>query len=140
MNEQRALDESSDQSAAPGAFPVSGVRSASEAAAELGINERTIRRAIARGALPAAKRAGSWQIDASDLARFQAANLNANRSPARRAMARGEARRSGPKVVALPLPPPLPVLPVPLTPLIGREREVAEVHALARDSGVRLLT
>ena len=36
--------------------------SAREAAAVLGVNERTVRRAIARGALPAAKRAGVYRI------------------------------------------------------------------------------
>jgi predicted ATPase/DNA-binding CsgD family transcriptional regulator len=36
--------------------------------------------------------------------------------------------------------PPLPPLPVPLTPLIGREREVAQVCALLRRPDVRLLT
>jgi len=40
-------------------------------------------------------------------------------------------------------PPPAdrtPSLPVPLTPLVGREREVAAVVALLREGGVRLLT
>ena len=31
-------------------------------------------------------------------------------------------------------------LPVPLAPLVGREREVGEVAALLRDEGARLLT
>jgi hypothetical protein len=43
-----------------------------------------------------------------------------------------------------PLPGPLlprdASLPVPLTALIGRERETAEVRALLRRDGVRLLT
>jgi predicted ATPase/DNA-binding CsgD family transcriptional regulator len=42
--------------------------------------------------------------------------------------------------MATPPPTPAPNLPVPLTPLIGREREAAAVCALLGDDGVRLLT
>ena len=43
---------------------------AREAAARLGVAERTVRRAIARGELPAAKRAGAFAIAPADLERF----------------------------------------------------------------------
>jgi non-specific serine/threonine protein kinase len=112
-----------------------GQLSASAAAAVLGVSQRTIRRAIARGDLPAAKHAGVYRIAPADLARYRA-------------------RRSGD--AALPTPtgsdPPRPIpfprradetapaLPRPLTPLIGREREVAAVRDLLGDDGLRLLT
>ena len=46
--------------------------SAREAAQSLGVSERTVRRAIARGELPAAKRAGVYRIAPDDLARYRA--------------------------------------------------------------------
>jgi len=45
--------------------------SAREAAAALGVSERTVRRAIARGELPAALRAGVYRIAPADLARYR---------------------------------------------------------------------
>jgi excisionase family DNA binding protein len=45
--------------------------SASAAAALLGVNDRTIRRAIARGELPAVRHAGVYRIAPADLARYQ---------------------------------------------------------------------
>src|SRR5688572_27576540 len=44
--------------------------SALQAATALGVSERTIRRAIARGQLHAVKRAGVYQIAPDDLARY----------------------------------------------------------------------
>src|SRR3982074_293968 len=44
------------------------------------------------------------------------------------------------KAVPFPKQTPPSLLPVPLTPLIGREREVAEICALLHDPHVRLLT
>lgn len=115
-------------------LPDSEPLTAREAAVLLGINERTIRRAIARGDLPATKRAGAFRIAPSDLARYR------ERGPV--------PIRSAP--VPRPrlrlLPPPAPdhgaawSLPRPLTPLIGREREVAATVALLRRDEVRLLT
>lgn len=47
------------------------ILTAVEAAALLGVHERTIRRAISRGDLPAVKRSGVFWIDLSDLDRYQ---------------------------------------------------------------------
>jgi excisionase family DNA binding protein len=92
--------------------------SASAATDLLGVSQRTVRRAIARGELPAAKRAGVFQIAPADLARY-----------------RTRSRRTGsvPPTV-LPVPPLLLSLPSPdaavsdptslprhRSPLIGRE-------------------
>src|SRR5438093_6769910 len=52
-------------------LPDSGPLTAREAAAVLGLNERTVRRAIDRGELPATKRAGSFHIAPEDLARYR---------------------------------------------------------------------
>ncbi len=110
--------------------------SATAAAALLGVSQRTIRRAIARGVLPAIKRAGIYRIAPDDLTRF-----------------RGR-RGGGDEIRHLPVPPRLVPLPDPvpapgippsfdlprqLTPLIGRARELAMATAALRD-GVRLLT
>src|SRR5438093_1405154 len=46
--------------------------SAHAAAELLGVHERTIRRAIARGELPAVKRGGVYQIASEDLRRYEA--------------------------------------------------------------------
>ena len=48
-------------------------------------------------------------------------------------------RRHGPPV-APPVAPPMTALPIPLTPLLGRERDLAAVLALLRQDDVRLLT
>ncbi len=94
---------------------------ARELAIALGVNERTVRRAIARGDLPATKFAGTFRIAADDAARY-AARLT------------GMAVRAASPV--LPVAP----LPAPQTPLIGRGAETAAVAALLREVGVRLVT
>ena len=68
--------------------------SASAAAAALGVSERTIRRAIARGDLPAAKRAGVYRIAPADLARYRrgAGLADAARGAGRAATRRGCSR------------------------------------------------
>lgn len=118
---------------------------ARSAAARLGVDERTIRRAIARGDLHAVKRAGAFQISPADLDRFRrrrspphGANVDdpvlglgatapgegesslVGQLPGRRRSVRGS-------------------LPTPLTPLIGREREIAALAAALRGPD-RLLT
>ena len=47
--------------------------SAREAATVLGVHERTIRRAVARGDLPATKHAGQYRIAPADLERYRTA-------------------------------------------------------------------
>ena len=109
--------------------------SASAAASVLGVSQRTIRRAIARGDLPAAKRSGVYRIAPADLARYRMRSWVSD-------------------LLAAPMHPDLPWLvpfsdqkapiapdlPRPLTPLIGRERELAAVGELVRRGGVRLVT
>ena len=110
-----------------------GALTARAAAESLGVHERTIRRAIARGELPASKQAGSYQIAPDDLARYRSRVPN---SSAR------EFFREPPRLMPSPgrTVEPSARLSRPLTPLIGREREVATVIDLLRRDEVRLLT
>src|SRR5215217_4640980 len=62
MNEWTPDGADGNAAAAPDIGGVTGVLSAREAAAALGISERTVRRAILRGDLIATKHAGSYQI------------------------------------------------------------------------------
>jgi non-specific serine/threonine protein kinase len=112
-----------------------GWLSATAAAAALGVSQRTIRRAIARGELPAAKRAGVYRIAPADLARYRA-----GQGPGLALGARDD--RAQPRLIPLPEPVPeaAPALPRPLTPLIGREREAAAVRALLLREDVPLVT
>jgi excisionase family DNA binding protein len=118
----------------PEADKVSGV-SASEAAALLGVSQRTIRRAIARGDLPATKQRGVYHIAPDDLTRYQASHGLSPRSP-----------QETPRLIPFPRrePDPTPNLPRPLTSLIGRERDLAAIRDLIlhdrESSGRRLVT
>src|SRR4051812_647471 len=92
--------------------------SAREAAAAIGVSERTIRRAIDRGELTASKRGGALQVASTDLVRY-------------RDLYFGQAHQ--PSHVLRLVPPLRPVaaavgrVPAPLTTFIGREREVASL-------------
>ena len=109
-----------------------GALTATAAAATLSVNERTIRRAIARGELPAMKQGGVYQIAPEDLDRF------------------GARRRfsSAPASPVLRLPPRLlpfperaaPALPRPRTELIGRVHETSVVGELLGTDDVQLVT
>jgi non-specific serine/threonine protein kinase len=117
----REREEHDAVSGAPDSWPLS----AREAALELGISERTVRRAIARGALPADKRAGVYRIAPDDLARYRVGRPTGF-AP------RTENHRTPPRLISLPRPKhaSAPALPRPLTSLIDREREIAAVRAL----------
>jgi len=122
--DERAEDRTPDSGQAAGAGESLSAR---EAAVVLGVNERTIRRAIARGVLPAAKRSGVYRIAPADLARYRTRRRPLGELP----RVIPFAGRKDHLVPALPRPP---------TPLIGRERELAAVCALLRRDDVPLVT
>ncbi|MEZ4562251.1 MAG: helix-turn-helix domain-containing protein [Thermomicrobiales bacterium] len=92
---------------------------ARDAAAHLGVSERTIRRAIARGDLPAAKHGGTFRISLVDLERLR----------------RLRGRAPDPAVEqsrAAPLAAGRAMLPAVLTSLVGRDHDVATLGAALR--------
>jgi hypothetical protein len=91
------------------------------------VNERTIRRAIANGDLPAIKRHGLFRIERSSLDSWR----DRRSSIALRAASAGLLNHE---------PRPAPELPHPITPLIGREREAAVARDLLCRPDLRLLT
>ena len=133
---------------------------AREAAAALGVSERAIRRAIARGELRATKQAGVFHIASADLAAYQRSQAQPAASPTRgpqpnkavaprrgreRASARGDDRRAPPrhlKLVSFEEDATCPAtdLPHPLTSLIGRGRGAAAIAGMLRRPETRLLT
>src|SRR5215211_5895592 len=87
--------------------------SAREAAAVIGVSERTVRRAIARGELPATMYAGTYRIAPDALAFFRRRLTTPTRL-------RQPSQRSTDAGLPHVLPPgriPVPSLPLPLTPL-----------------------
>ncbi|MGD9712663.1 MAG: LuxR C-terminal-related transcriptional regulator [Thermomicrobiales bacterium] len=110
-----------------------GWLSATEAAELLGVSQRTVRRAIERGALRATKHSGVYHIAPTELERFRelrSSNIS-HEFQARRARLT-KLREWHPDVFS--------TLPRTLTPLIGRELELAAVQDLVRSDGVRLVT
>jgi excisionase family DNA binding protein len=105
--------------------------SAREASLALGVSERTIRRAIARGELAASKQGRAFRITPEALMLYS--------SRRRTSVAAGRFRTSAthPVLTALPRQ---AHLPAPLTRFIGREREGAAVADLLRSDDVRLVT
>jgi non-specific serine/threonine protein kinase len=113
--------------------------SVQEAAAMLSVSESTVRRAIARGALPAVKQRQTLQIAPDALARYRAKRGSSQRAgPA--SMATHVAVPGLPALVSLPRQTPTRhgVLPVPLTRLIGRKTDLAAVADLLAEG--RLVT
>jgi excisionase family DNA binding protein len=95
---------------------------AREAAAVLHLSERTIRRAIRRRELAATKWGGVFHIAPADLVRFREAR-------------RDETAPATPTVRILPSLRHESVgvrVPMPLTPIIGRDREIAAIGSLLR--------
>ena len=131
--EEQTADGTADSgvSGGPDTWPLT----AREAAASLGVSERTIRRAIARGELRATKHAGVYQIAPDDLALYRVRHGRAAPSLLRPS--------SGPPTL-IPLPKrpeeTASVFPRPLTSLIGREDEIAAVRALLLRPDVPLVT
>src|SRR5215204_1364417 len=118
----------SDVSGAADSWPLS----AREAAQVLGVSERTVRRAIARGDLPASRHAGVFRIDPTDLSHHRVRLL------------RAQPRTPPDQPILLTFPTPelvtIPMLPRPLTPLIGREDELAAVCSLLLRDDIALVT
>lgn len=106
-----APDESA---AAADTDPLSGVLSAREAATALGISERTVRRAIQRGELPATKRAGSFHITPSALDAYR----------------RRETGQTGQRVLSLAA-----TADTPAAAALDRKADNAPGHAAAADTG-----
>ena len=102
-----------------GAF--SNAVSAQEAARLLGVHERTVRRAIHAGELPATKAGGSFQITIDALQRYQQ----------RRTRRDGWRRQTKARPQALP---------APLSSFVGRDRDISALAALVRRDDVRLVT
>jgi non-specific serine/threonine protein kinase len=99
--------------------------SAVEAAVLLGVSQRTSRRAIARGALPASKRNGQYRIEQATLDRYARDTARAYRSP---------------PVVVEPNAPARFDLGRPRSPLIGRTQELTELCAALSERSALLIT
>jgi excisionase family DNA binding protein len=100
-----------------------------EAAAALGLSERSVRRAIARGELIATKMAGRHLISPEALDRFAKHGERATRAlPSPRLLAfPGSADSRSP-------------LPRPLSSFVGREADIARIVARLADPATRLVT
>jgi excisionase family DNA binding protein len=131
MSEQAEDTAAGRLSTTPDSGWAPGHLSARDAAVALGVSTRTVRRAIASGALPAVKCAGVYRIAPAALTRYRADRGGVAETAA----------PSGPRPLHLvPRPAPTAAVPAPLTPLVGREREAAAVRALLLLPDVRLVT
>jgi excisionase family DNA binding protein len=102
----------------------------------LGVSERTIRRAIARGDLTATKQGGVYRIAPNDLARHRAWPVSAIAPLTRKTPAPFRLL----SLQGAETPSCVPTLPRPRSPLIGRERELASVRSLLLREDVPLVT
>src|SRR5215213_6730147 len=122
--------------------------SAREAALVLGVSERTIRRAIGRGELVASKHAGVFRITPDARAAYGEQRQRGTDATLEVATRRARSGRLG----ETSSPPPMIrlveraqerlafTLPHPLTPFLGRERDIAAVTAALCRPDLRLLT
>ena len=136
-----------DRPRTAGIAPETGCLSAREAAEALGVSERTIRRAISRGELIAAKAGRSFRIAPAALAAYRARHD-------RLAVPDVTPLRPNLTLVESPNPPPEPrpessveatvaATPAPLTSFVGRDKELALACMLLRGGdrpASRLLT
>jgi excisionase family DNA binding protein len=99
-----------------------------EAAAALGIPERTIRRAVANGDLVAVRHRGAYRIYRASLERY------AERHP------RQAQPPPAPRLLTFPGHADLHVVPERLSTFVGRQAEVAGLQELLATQGVRLVT
>jgi non-specific serine/threonine protein kinase len=109
--------------------------SASAAAITLGVSQRTIRRAIARGDLAAVKQGGVFQIATAELMRYRERERTSSGNgvqPTRAPARLPPVTRQVSDITA--------ALPHVLTPLIGRERELLATTTALRRDAARLLT
>ena len=134
-------------STAPDMREISGFVSTSEAAAELGVNEQAIRRAIQRGDLIATKRGRSYRISRAALDEFRGAHGEPYRTRPLLRLVQPiaddvETTSAGPAPVPLVVPEQIArtALPSPLTPFFGRTREIAALTTLLLREEVRLVT
>src|SRR5215204_1176705 len=109
---------------------LTGTVTAREAATALGLNERTIRRTIARGDLLATKETGVFRIKHADLTKYRDHHRIPTAIPVRTVA-------GPPRLVPMPrrIKDPASDLPSPLTELIGRERALS-VAATSFDATV----
>jgi excisionase family DNA binding protein len=128
--------------AIPDPTPHTGVITAREAAGALGLSERTVRRAIARGELVASKEGRAFRVTPEALEAYRTGRDRSVRRGASPVDARGGEPVRPAMLTALPrrTPPRVDILPTPLTRFIGREREVAAAAALLRQDDIRLVT
>jgi non-specific serine/threonine protein kinase len=99
-----------------------------EAARALGVTERSVRYAIARGELPATKRGGAYRIASEGLARYVAGRRGGFSRPLARVLTFPAAWAGGES------------LPTSVSAFVGRDAELAALAGLLTDPAVRLVT
>ena len=122
--------------------------SAREAALVLGVSERTIRRAIGRGELVASKHAGVFRITPDALAAYGEQRQRGTDATLEAATQRARSGRLGETSSSPPMIRLVEraqerlafTLPHPLTPFLGRERDIGAVTAALCRPDLRLLT
>jgi excisionase family DNA binding protein len=130
----------------PDMHEVSDTISVHEAAATLGVNERTIRRAIQRGDLPATKVGRAFLITPAALHDFQTRRASGDQGQPRLRLVEPIDGSDQAAIIQAPIP--LfggercrqIALPFPLTPFVGRLRELAALRALLLRPDLRLVT